>query len=47
MRSFEQRCRNCGAATAGNELCAPCEQDRLLEQAQLASGERRGMRCTD
>lgn len=47
MQSNEQRCRNCGAASDG-PLCGPCEQDEMLERAQLATvGAGRGMRCND
>src|SRR5579884_3435470 len=34
MRCHEQRCCNCNAPTNA-AFCPPCEQDRLLEQAQL------------
>jgi hypothetical protein len=46
MRCYEQRCCNCNAPTSA-VLCAPCEQDRLLEQLQLATRSTRGLRCTD
>jgi len=41
------RCTNCGAATT-KPLCAPCTQDRIYEQAQLAAvSAGKGMRCID
>jgi hypothetical protein len=39
----EQRCRDCGAPSTG-ALCAPCEQDRLLEQTQLKTPEAEAIR---
>lgn len=46
MNALETRCRNCGAQTSA-PLCAACEQDRLLQQAQLEQFARRGLRCID
>jgi hypothetical protein len=47
VQSNEERCRNCGAASSG-PLCGPCQQDEMLEQAQLATAAGgRGMRCND
>lgn len=47
MHAKERRCLNCNAPTSA-ALCAPCEQDRILEQQQLVSGTTgRGLRCTD
>lgn len=48
MQYSQQRCCNCNAP-ANSALCAPCAQDRLLEQAQLAASKDcgRGLRCTD
>lgn len=40
----QQRCRNCGTPTDAT-FCAPCDQDRLLEQAQISAESRGGLRC--
>lgn len=43
---LKSECTNCGAATT-QTLCAPCSQDRIYEQAQLASHVGRSLRCTN
>jgi len=34
LQSLVNRCRNCNAP-ASAELCAQCEQDRVIERAQI------------
>jgi len=44
---LKQRCANCGAPTT-QTLCAPCTQDKIIEQAQLEpASAAKGMRCID
>jgi hypothetical protein len=46
LHVHDLRCSNCDAKTDA-PLCAPCEQDRILDQAQLAYGLSCGLRCFD
>src|SRR5438067_347379 len=44
---LNQRCANCGAATT-QALCAPCTQDKIIEQAQLATATAgKSIHCID
>lgn len=48
MSILDARCTNCGRPATAT-LCPPCEQDRMLEQAQM-EGRRTlglGMPCND
>jgi uncharacterized OB-fold protein len=49
MPELELRCPDCGRAVPLAALCAACEQDRVMEQAQLSASASlgKGLRCND
>ncbi len=49
MSQLEPRCPDCGRAVPVRALCAACEQDRVMEQVQLAARASfgKGLRCND
>ncbi len=49
MSKLEQRCIDCGRPVPARALCPACEQDRMIEQSQLASAASsgKGLRCND
>ena len=49
MSELQPRCLDCGRPIAQRSLCAACEQDRVMQQAELASRppQGKGMRCND
>lgn len=49
MSQLERRCIDCGRPVPAGALCPACEQDRMMEQSQLASAtfSGKGLRCND
>jgi uncharacterized OB-fold protein len=49
MGQLEPLCPDCGRPMPSRVLCSACEQDRAMEQKQLAGAgsERKGLRCND
>ena len=49
MSQLEQRCEDCGRPVASRALCAACEQDRMMQQSELASAAAsgKGLHCND
>jgi len=49
MSQLEPCCPDCGRAVPVSALCSACEQDRVMEQVQLAApaSSGKGLRCND
>jgi len=49
MSELERRCADCGRPVPQRSLCSQCEQDRMLQQSQLASAASagKGLHCND
>ncbi len=49
MSQLESRCVDCGRPVLGRVLCPACEQDRMMQQSELASAASsgKGLRCND